>query len=239
MAKRLIVKSIYAISLYLFLLITTSGLVYSQLQKESNTVCTKVGQSGPECTSGGDMIPPKNPVEGLFSCPLDGGKITCGSKNHPVNGCGHCGLGYDSSAIQCNAEYQNGTFNAIDISNMPPGDLKIRGEPIYLPYIGSNNIEWKYLKQDVTDGIATEARQQFVGYDKVNVKSYFLQYHHTELLSSPPPSGKAYNSGEIGARICRIPSRASNCDHVHTQILPGTAIDHSKWLDAAIVFKCG
>jgi len=200
------------------------------LKQETPIVTTRVGEGGPVLPPGGG---PGTGPAGKFSCPVPNGTITCGTFANPRRGCGHCGIGYDKDLVQCKADYKNGTFNGMDLTN-GQGGLQNRNQPISLPSLGSGEIEWKFFKKE--QGIPGEARQQYVGYDKISTKSYFLQLHHTRPEARTP--GTTYQPGAIGAYICAAPTAGSDCDHVHIQILIGSGLDHSKWIDAVQNFAC-
>lgn len=121
--------------------------------------CTKY----PSCTSGpydyGEDVwrsysecvvtPPS--VNISMTCPLDpvgnSAYITCGTANHPVNLCGHGGIGYPICthppyAVCPYSEQLKNSFDAVT-SNL--GGARI---PVYLPTINRTSVQWNFVNNE-------------------------------------------------------------------------------------------
>lgn len=179
-----------------------SQSAYAQFRTDSNTVTTKVG----------------NPqTQTIAACPIPGGNITCGSKNVPVNGCGHCGIGYQAYMKGCTYE---GIYFAMDIAG---NDL----QNVILPSVDGKTIQWSFVSQTNSDG--SQAIQRYSGTNITTGEKYWLQLHHT----NPGSATKGIKpSGEVGAQIC---GNGCNMKHVHVEF---AKIDASgtKWQDAPSYF---
>ncbi len=150
------------------------------------------------------------------NCPIPNGVVTCGSKNIPINGCGHCGLNYP------HPEYCNypGIYYAMDVA---PADTASKS--IYLPKINGDVIKWTFAPPEII-GYSGQAIQTYTGVDELTHEQYLIGFHHTQ-----PRRGNQgdHFSGEIGARICD-----NGCDHVHVEF----ALGSSDWKDAPLYFGC-
>lgn len=174
-----------------------------QLRTNSNTVTTRVG----------------NPVSAAASCPIPNGTITCGSKNVPVNGCGHCGIGYDSYMSNCTYE---GINYAMDIGG---NDF----QEVILPSIQNASISWTFVDEDPR---GNQAIQQYSGTNLSTGEKYWIQFHHTSPGSGNPGT---HISGERGANIC---GNGCNMGHVHVEFARIDTTGKTVWLEAPNYF-CG
>jgi hypothetical protein len=161
---------------------------------------------------GGGQLPSTN--TGPLSCPVSGGRsqVTCGGKFSPVNGCGHCGIGYEQYMSGCTPGYE-GINYALDIA--APA-----GAPIYLPTIENDTIQWTFLSQRITGGGAI---QRYAGRNTKTQEQYFIQFHHTESGSGKPGTRL---SGELAGQIC-LSCKYNN--HVHVELENG----NSSYLEAS------
>lgn len=170
------------------------------------------GEGAPIPPGGNELVPINT---GPLSCPVSGGRsqVTCGGKISPVNGCGHCGIGYAQYMSGCTYE---GINHAMDIAASA-------GAPIYLPTIGGDTIQWTFLSQAVTGGGAI---QRYAGRNTKTQEQYFIQFHHTQ-----PGSGKAgaRPSGELAGQVCLS---CKNNNHVHVELENGG----SSYLEASRYF---
>jgi len=133
----------------LFILLSVTIVFAQQLQTNSNTVRTRVGN------------PPA-----ASSCPIPGGVPSCGSRSVPVSGCGHCGVGY--GAFTCN-------YESIPYAMDVPGAY---GQEIILPTIGDQEIKWTFVREQVKSDGRT-AIQNYGGINETTGEQYWLQFHHT------------------------------------------------------------
>lgn len=200
-------KIIFLFALLSFL--TSGALVFSQqqLQTDSNTITTRVGN------------PPV--ASGPSSCPIPGGAPSCGSKNNPRAGCGHCGAGYGS--FSCG--YQSLQY-ALDV----PGS---HGQSIILPSVGGQSIKWGFAGQQMKSDGRT-AIQYYGGTNEATGEQYWIQFHHT----TPGSGGGTRLSGEEGARICSAPCEVGTGPHVHIEFARVTSGGVKEWLEAPLYF-CG
>lgn len=179
-----------------------AGITFAQttLHSESNTVVTKVG----------------NPVGAIAACPIPNGRINCGSKNIPINGCGHCGVGYD--AYMANCTYP-GIYYAMDIGGADFQD-------VILPSVNGAIIDWVFLGE--TNNVGNQAIQNYSGTDTSTGSKYRIQFHHT----APGSGGGNHSSGDVGAKIC-----GSGCGmgHVHVEFGKATP-SGTEWVDAPSYF---
>ena len=150
-------------------------------------------------------------------CPIPNGVISCGSQFTPINGCGHCGIGYPARATTAYCSYP-GTKFALDIASQP-------SQRVILPKVNGSVIQWVWMREEISGSSAIQA---YAGTQVATGKKYYLQLHHTQ-----PGSGNAGGmSGEAGGVIC-----ASGCDHVHVQIGDGgSSQTNTSWLDAGQYF---
>jgi len=171
------------------------------------------GEGAPIPSGGGEVLVPIN--AGPLSCPVSGGRsqVTCGGKISPVNGCGHCGIGYEKYMGGCTYE---GINHAMDIAGPA-------GAPIYLPTIGGDTIQWTFLSQAVTGGGAI---QRYAGRNTKTQEQYFIQFHHTQFESGKPGTR---SSGELAGQICLS---CKNNNHVHVELENGS----SSYLEASRYF---
>ncbi len=139
------------------------------------------------------------------SCPIPNGTITCGSKNRPVNGCGHCGVGYPRPDL-CTYD---GISYAMDIGG---DNNESTFDPVYLPKINGHVIKWTFEDQ-VNGSTPPQAIQRYRGVDELTDERYFISLHHTQ--SGTGNRGANVVSGDIGARIC---ANGCNENHVHVQL---------------------
>jgi len=169
---------------------------YNSCTYGSYSYCDEVWQDYQSCQAPA--------IADASSCPIPNGVITCGSKNKPVNNCGHCGLNYgaDNIARYCGFD---GTKYAMDIGG---ADLS----PVYLPKISGNVIRWTFVSEDQ----GTEAIQRYTGVDELTHEQYFISFHHTQSGSGNPGT---HFSGDIGAKIC---GNGCNERHVHVEFQIGS-----------------
>lgn len=179
-------------------------LAQAQFRTDSNTVTTKVGNP----SSGGSIA----------SCPIPNGIITCGSKNVPINGCGHCGLGYE--AYMANCTYP-GIYYAMDIAGADFTN-------VILPSVSGKIIQWTFSGQ--TNNIGNQAIQLYSGTDSSTGEKFWIQFHHTQ-----PGSGLSgtRSSGEIGAKIC---GDGCGMGHVHVEFAKIDPSGGTVWQDAPDYF---
>lgn len=192
--------------LIIAILFLQASIVYAQAQfrTDSNTVTTRIG----------------NPVLGEFSCPISGGSVTCGSKNIPVNGCGHCGQGYGEYISLCSYE---GIHYAMDI-----GGSALQN--VILPSVNGKILSWTFAGQSNNKG--DQAIQQYTGTDVSTGEKYWIQFHHTQ-----PGSGRAgtHPSGNVGAQICNGCNAGSGL-HVHVEFAKIDTSGAFVWQDAPAYF---
>ena len=196
------VKLILAIAispLLLLLAVITAG---AQYQTDSNTIRTTVG----------------NPAVQASSCPIPNGISYCGSKNHPIRGCGHCGIGYGFPCDYPSLQY------ALDVA-------ATYGQEIFLPEITGQKIKWTWVDQQIkSDGITSI--QRYSGTNEKTGDQYWIQFHHTA-----PGSGSGTKmSGEVGARICRSGCDVGTGPHVHIEFANVTSTGLLSWVDAPLYF---
>lgn len=184
-------------------------LAQAQYRTESNAVTTVVG----------------NPSIGtLAACPIPGAKINCGSKNVPINGCGHCGIGYEDYMSNCTYE---GINYAMDIDG---ADFT----PVLLPSVEGKTVEWTFVDQ--TNAVlvpakgAPQAIQRYAGTNTVTGEKYWLQFHHSEPGSGNP--GK-HGSGTQGAKVC---GDGCNMHHIHVEFAKIDPSGKMVWQDAPNYF---
>ncbi len=199
----------FFITLFLFLVFSLfAGRIHAQLQSTSNTVTTDVG----------------TPITSSAICPISNGIITCGSKNVPIGGCGHCGIGYEAYMKNCTYP---GIYYAMDIGGA-------NDAPVILPSVNGKTISWTFVDQ--TNEIyppllnAPQAIQQYAGTDVETGEKYWIQFHHTGIGSGVPGT---HSSGERGANIC---SGGCNMGHVHVEFAKIDTSGKNIWIDAPTYF---
>lgn len=177
---------------------------HAQFRSDSETVTTTVG------------TPLAN--GGIAACPIPNGVITCGSKNVPVNGCGHCGVGYEAYMSGCTYE---GINYAMDIGGTDFQD-------VILPSVGGAAITWTFVAE--TNRTNNQAIQRFGGTNEATGDKYWIQFHHTQ-----PGSGNVgtHTSGERGANIC---GNGCNAEHVHVEFAKVDSSGKNIWQDAPNYF---
>ena len=165
-------------AVYLFLLFPALflvGVVYAQLQTDSNTLRTRVG----------------NPQVQASSCPISGGVPSCGSRNEPRSGCAHCnplytasfGCGYESLAY------------ALDV----PGDY---GQEVILPSIGGAQIRWTFLDQP--KNVNNTAIQRYGGLNETTGEQYIIKFHHTAPGSGSGTKNSGEVGAKICSEPCDV-----------------------------------
>ncbi len=153
------------------------------------------------------------PAAEASSCPIPNGKALCGSKFTPLNGCGHCGIGYPPDQVVANCGFP-GTQYSLDITAAV-------SQPAYLPQVNGEMIQWAYMGSESTI-------QKYAGTAANTSKKYYLQFHHTQPGSASVNGGP---SGTVGAVI------GAGNNHLHIQIGEGgTNQGNTSWLDAAQYF---
>ncbi len=180
---------------FIVLFLTIANVVLAQQSgTKSNTVVVEVGN------------PPKD-----SSCPIPGAKLTCGTKDNPKGGCGHCNASYVSTwsylADICKNE-KSGLAYGLDVTGS--SGTAADGTPALLPKANGKNVDWTFVEQEKgTSGFI----QKYKGID-ADSKSYWLQLHHTEYNSGVGNStvGATAKSGDTGGKICCGES------HVHVQL---------------------
>lgn len=195
-------KILFVIVINVFLVFfTLNAYAQQQFRTNSNTVTTRVG----------------NPVVAASFCPIPNGTITCGSKNVPVSGCGHCGIGYESYMSNCTYE---GINYAMDIAGIDFQD-------VILPSIEGQSISWTFAAENPR---GNQAIQQYSGTNLATGEKYWIQFHHTS-----PGSGAqgTHISGERGANIC---GNGCNMGHVHVEFARIDTSGKQNWLDAPNFF---
>lgn len=200
------VKKLLAAVVFLLAMVSfEAGVVFAQnlLETKSNSVTTRVG----------------NPPASASFCPIPNGTITCGSKNVPVNGCGHCGIGYEAHMANCTYE---GINYAMDVAG---SDF----QEIILPSIQNVSISWTFVGESIK---GNQAIQQYSGTNLSTGEKYWIYFHHTS-----PGSGSlgTHVSGERGAAIC---GNGCNMGHVHIEFARIETVGKPVWLDGPNYF-CG
>ncbi len=151
---------------------------------------------------------------GSLDCPIPNGQVTCGSKDRPANGCGHCSEEYkreNPSLVSLCNDPDSGIQHAMDIGGL---DLA----PVYLPKINGHVIQWTHQGQ-ISGSVPTEAIQRYTGVDELTHAQYFISLHHTQFGSGN--EGTHIISGDVGALICgvsRVTGVSCNKRHVHVQL---------------------
>lgn len=198
--------------IFLPLVTITSGHALAQFRTESNTVTTRVG----------------NPISGnVAACPIQGGTVTCGSKNVPVNGCGHCGMGYEAYMDNCKYEKYEGINYAMDIGG---GDFT----PVLLPSVNGKIIEWSFVnetnRKNKGEKDGPQAIQLYSGTDTSTGEKFWIQFHH-----SAPDSGNpgTHGSGTQGATVC---GDGCNMRHIHVEFAKIEPSGKMSWQDAPNYF---
>jgi len=167
--------------------------------------------------------PPTN--SSLFSCPVAGGAITCGSIYTPSNSCGHCDSSYISQPYYANlcSQYPYNAL-AIDVGGAA-------GSPVYLPYIGQDSVDWYYIRPE-----PKSSGEMIKGFTAtVGTTKYYLQLHHLKNDGSQVNLSVPIKSGQVAGQICTN----SDCDHTHIQLANGSALwQINTWLDAGKYFEC-
>lgn len=199
----------FLITLFIFIsLFTFTKNVHAQLQSTSNIVTTDVG----------------TPIITSAICPIPNGIITCGSKNMPIGGCGHCGVGYE--AFMKNCTYP-GINYAMDIGGAD-------NAPVILPSVNGKTISWTFVDQtnEVRPPLlgASQAIQLYAGTNTETGEKYWIQFHHTNIGSGVPGT---HLSGERGANIC---SGGCNMGHVHVEFAKVDTSGNNVWVDAPTYF---
>lgn len=158
-------------------------------------------------------------IANASSCPIPRGTVTCGSKFTPVNGCGHCGIGYGEENISMNCN--NPAYTAINYAIDIGGNA---GSPVYLPQINGHAVKWTWGTEGKTN---SGWIQKYAGTDEVNQDKYYIEFHHTVSGSGNPGT---HLSGEVGATIC------GDCNvtpHAHVELGSGNSFGSNN-LDAAL-----
>ncbi len=160
-------------------------------------------------------------------CPIASKVVTCGSKDHSVNGpvgpCGHCDAAYyrDNKAT-CDLYYNRGS-HAIDYAMDIDG---IDNEVIQLPKIDGHTISWTYSAPEGQGTIGFI--QTYTGVDPTNKAQYIIGFHHTTHGSG---NLGTHISGEMAGRI--YPYSKS---HVHVELSSGDRNNKTPYLDATQYF---
>ncbi|OGK27414.1 hypothetical protein A3D80_00435 [Candidatus Roizmanbacteria bacterium RIFCSPHIGHO2_02_FULL_40_13b] len=163
------------------------------------------------------------------TCMPPGGPYSCGTRNHPINGCGHCGIGYPRASY-CKADdtarNAGGNAEAIDITHKPLASVP-------LPFIKGHSVIWHHdldtFFSDNSDPYASY--QEYSGTDTVTRKKYIIRYLHTQHRSGIPLGTNA-NSGVEGVKVCLQWVRngaVTQGNHIHIQIYDGQI---KKWVEA-------
>lgn len=196
-------RIIFLLTFIVIALFTTKHtLAQTQFKTESNIVRTVVG----------------NPPIPVSVCPIPTGTITCGSKNVPVNGCGHCGIGYEAYMKNCTYE---GINYAMDIGGNDFQD-------VILPSVDGVSIQWTF--SDESNATNNQAIQLYSGTNLSTGEKFWIQFHHTSPGSGNPGT---HESGERGANIC-----GNGCEmkHVHVEFAKIDTSGKTVWLDAPDYF---
>ena len=201
---------------YTTLLLPVIGMLFLAAQvfaqnHSSNPVDIIIGK--PPVSSGGS-----GGSINASSCPIPGGKITCGSENVPVSGCGHCGIGY--GGYTCNYP---GIHYAMDIGASPLA-------PVYMPLVNGKSIKWTFSHQLLNDPLT--AIQYYGGTDEETQEQYWIQFHHTK----PGSGAGTIHSGDQGAIICEIGCITGSGPHVHLEFAKISDSGEKLWQDAPNYF---
>ena len=163
--------------------------------------------------------PPALPVSSA-SCPISRGAaaVTCGSRDtlrgNPL--CGHCDpASYGADNIRKHCNYAEINY-AEDIGGPP-------GEPVYLPTMNGEIIEWSQWAQVPSSEGSTI---KYNGIQTTTGAQYNLQFHHV-AAGSGVANGR---SGEVGGKIC------GNCNHVHIETQRNETDGKKTYIDAAKTF---
>jgi hypothetical protein len=206
-------KLIILIPLFLFLAFSFKAFSQTHTSNPVDIVIGKPPTSSPG--TGGSGPSSIN----ASSCPIPGGRVTCGSKNVPVSGCGHCSVGYEN--YPCN--YHSLQF-AIDISAPALA-------PIYMPLVDGKKIRWTFSHQTVhSDGIT--AIQYYGGIDDDTQEQYWIQFHHAQ----PGSGGGTIFSGDRGANICQTGCKTGSGPHVHVEFAKIDSSGNKIWQEAPNYF---
>lgn len=197
-------SKIFLFLAFFFILSTSAS---AQLQTDSNIIRTRVG----------------NPQIQASSCPIPGGVPSCGSRNEPRAGCGHCDASYTRS-FGCPVDYPSLAY-ALDV----PGSY---GQDVILPLIGGAQIRWTFLDQP--KNVNNTAIQRYGGLNEATGEQYMIKFHHT----APGSGSGTKNSGAVGAKICSAPCDDGTGPHVHIEFARVNNDGSYTWLDAPLFF-CG
>ncbi len=198
--KLLLISLFGAVVVFMFMVMEVYA--QQQYQTKSNTVTTRIG----------------NPPISVSVCPIPNGTINCGSKNVPVNGCGHCGIGYEAYMKNCTYE---GIYYAMDIGGNDFQD-------VILPSVGGASIEWTFSTE--SHRTSNQAIQLYSGTNLSTGEKYWIQFHHTRPGSGNPGT---HTSGERGGNIC-----GDSCEmkHVHIEFAKIDTSGKTIWLDSPDYF---
>ncbi len=123
--------------------------------------CLRYGPG--DCTSGpysygddvwrsySECITTPSSVNMSMTCPLDSvgnsAYITCGTANHPVNVCGHGGVGYPvcTNPPYAVCPYSEQLKNSFDAVLSSLGGARI---PVYLPMINRASVQWSFVSNE-------------------------------------------------------------------------------------------
>lgn len=152
-------------------------------------------------------------------CMPPGGTIICGTRSAPVNGCGHCGIGYPSGMSYCHPDTSQysagGNGEAIDIGHRPL-------DSVPLPFLLGHSIIWYHeidaFFSDGSDPYA--AYQEYSGTDTITKSKYYVRFLHTQK-GSGVAKGVEAPSGSEGAKVCQYwvqSGKVKPGNHVHIQI---------------------
>lgn len=191
---------------------TTTGLALEEDQPDI-----------PPGSGDGTIEPTPTPLAiDASSCPIPSGVPSCGSKNVPRSGCGHCNAAYEAAYGACT--YDSIPF-AIDIPSP-------EGSSIILPAIDGESIRWTWLDPQTLNNAKNTAIQRYSGLNEETGDQYLIKFHHT----APGSAGGTKYSGETGARICTSPCSYGTGPHVHTEFAKVSSSGPEEWVDAPLYF---
>ncbi len=182
------------------------SIVIAQQQSESNEVRTRVG----------------NPTTNASDCPVPGGPLSCGSRNHPRGGCAHGSASYCSAYGGC---YESLAY-ALDIGGA-------EGDPVYLPTIYGDVITWAWLSETPND-----SRTSYIAYAGTNPETgeqYKIRFHH----SLPGSGGGTKQSGDIAVNMCIEPCSNGSGPHTHIEFWRINSNGSETPLEAPLYFCVG
>ena len=155
-----------------------------------------------------------------FSCPVFGGRITCGSTTTEANG----QETHDTSGLSCyHCDEKYIAANGTAVCNWPGNDKAIDvvgslNQSVYFPAIDGQKVVWQLVREgndlNYTYNGSNQKFREFSA--KVNGTDYMLQIHH--LVDDNLLSGKSgFNSGDVLGKLAGFDGNESS-PHAHIQL---------------------